>query len=140
MNTSNYDVEIWMAFAETFGEKMHFHTWLLQNGYAELAALSSAVKGSHEAFDWLMQHGYFHLAALDGAIDNKPEPAQWLLTHNFEAYFHLAAAVNLVADSIKWLEKHDLGIFLHIAARIRNYRENQTFDYHKKNFEYVCPT
>ena len=54
-----------MAFGETFTEKDGaFHKWLLQNGYPELAALSSAIRGSYEAADWLMKNNFPQFAAI----------------------------------------------------------------------------
>lgn len=92
------------------------------------------IKGSEEALAWLMKHHFFHFAAIDGTIDNQTKAASWLLQHGFEAYFHLAGAVNQQQSSIEWLTKAQLEIFLVVAVRIREWREQQTFDYHKKQF------
>lgn len=45
----NYDVKILMAFGESIRGNEKIYTWLLKNGYPELAALSSAIRGSDEA-------------------------------------------------------------------------------------------
>ena len=129
-----YAVEIWMAFAETFGDKDQFQQWLLHNGYPELAALSSAIKGSEEALAWLMKHQFFHFAAIDGTIDGQTKAASWLLQHGFDAYFHLAGAVIQHEASVEWPKQAQLEIFLVVAVRIREWREQQTFDYHKIQF------
>ena len=54
----------------------------------------------------------------------------------YEFYFLavLADAVNEKPDAIAWLRKKELDIFLLIAEKIRNFRNNQTFDYHKLHF------
>jgi len=41
----NYPPKILLAFGETFGDNdKEFRSWLLENGYKELAALSSGIK------------------------------------------------------------------------------------------------
>ena len=70
----NYPPKILLAFGETFSvEGEEFHTWLMENGYPELAALSSGIRGSDEAIDWLLKNKYPQFAVLDGAIDKKPQ-------------------------------------------------------------------
>ena len=72
-----YPAKILMALIETFKEEDNaFHAWLLGNGFPELAAFSSAVRGSDGAFAWLMQNKFYSLAALDGAIDNQEKAIQ----------------------------------------------------------------
>ena len=68
----DYPSKILIAFGETFTDNgEEFYNWLLENGYPELAALSSGIRGSHEAINWLLKNKYPQYAALDGAIDNK---------------------------------------------------------------------
>ena len=56
-----YPAKILMAFGETFSlEGEQFYTWLMENGYPELAALSSGIRGSNEAIEWLMKNKYPH--------------------------------------------------------------------------------
>ena len=53
----NYPPKILLAFGETFGNTGDkFQTWLLENGYPELAALSSGIKGSNDAIEWLLKN------------------------------------------------------------------------------------
>ncbi len=130
----NYPVKILVAFAETFSGNVELHEWLLRNGYAELAALSSAIRGSEEAFKWLMMNGYPELAALDAAIDENQRAYDWLNHHKHFFLAVLADACNNKPDAIAWLTKNDLQIFLMIATKIRFFRDNQTFDYHKIHF------
>lgn len=132
----DYPVKILIAFGQTFNEEggKEFFTWLLDNGYPELAALSSAIRGSREAFGWLMKNKYPHFAALDEAIDKSPKAYAWLRKHNFDFLVILADAVNQRSEAIEWLSKYKLFIFLDIAGKIRNYRDRQSFDYHKLHF------
>jgi len=66
----HYPPKILLAFGETFNDNGdNFHQWLLENGYPELAALSSGIKGSKEAIDWLLKNKYPQYAAFDDAID-----------------------------------------------------------------------
>ena len=124
-----------MAFAETFREEQEeFYNWLLKNGYPELAALSSAIRGSEEALIWLMQHKFYHLAALDGAIDKQGKARAWLVKFQFNTLAMLADAVNEQQAAIDYFQGKDLQLFLLIAKRIRDFRDSQTYDYHKKRF------
>jgi len=132
---AKYDAKVLMAFGETFTEeKGEFLNWLLKNGYPELAALSSAIKGSEEAVKWLLMNRYRHFAALDAAIDKQQPAYRWLLAngHDFLAVFSDAVNQNPVA--MQWFKKHDLGVFLLLAKKIHDFRENQTYDYHKMHF------
>jgi len=132
---AKYDTKVLMAFSETFSEEDGaFLKWLLTNGYPELAALSSAIKGSDEAVKWLLMNNYRHYAALDAAIDKQLPAYRWLLAngHDFLAVFSDTVNQNPVA--MQWFKKHDLGIFLLLAKKIHDFRENQTYDYHKMHF------
>jgi len=130
----DYPVKVLIAFGETFAGNEELLNWLLNNGYPELAALSSAIRGSEEAFKWLMANGFPELAALDSAIDEDKKAYDWL---NYHKHFFLAVlsdACHNQPEAIAWLTRHDLKIFLLIAAKIRHFRDNQTFDYHKIHF------
>jgi len=132
---AKYDAKVLMAFSETFSEEDGaFLQWLLNNGYPELAALSSAIRGSEEAVKWLLTNKYRHYAALDAAIDKQLPAYRWLLAngHDFLAVF--ADAVNRNPVALHWFKKHHLEIFILLAKKIHDFRENQTFDYHKIHF------
>jgi hypothetical protein len=81
-----------------------------------------------------MQHKYFHLAALDGAIDRQAKARDWLVKYKFPLLVMLADAVNEHQAAVNYFQDNDLQIFLVIAKRIRDFRDRQTFDYHKKRF------
>ena len=131
----DYEPKILMAFGETFtDEGESFYKWLLENGYPELAALSSGIRGSKEALDWLMKNKYPHFAALDGAIDKKQGAYDWLMKYDFYFLAVFADAINNKPDAIVWLKKRNLEIFIHLAKKIKYFRDNQTFDYHKLHF------
>lgn len=124
-----YPVKILMAFAETFSEKDgKFYQWLLENGYPELAALSSSVRGSNAALNWLMENKYFHLAAFDDAIDNNKSAYDWLIKNGYPILAITAEAVNDKESAKVFLEKNELDVFLYIAKNIRNYLTNGYFD------------
>jgi hypothetical protein len=129
-----YPVKVLLAFGETFGGNEELLNWLLQNGHPELAALSSAIRGSQDAFRWLMANGFPQLAALDSAIDENKNAYNWLNLnkHYFLAVF--ADACHNQPEAIDWFNRNDLKIFLMLAAKIRHFRDNQTFDYHKIHF------
>jgi hypothetical protein len=56
-----------------------------------------------------MKYDFYFLAVFADAINNKP-------------------------DAIVWLKKRNLEIFIHLAKKIKYFRDNQTFDYHKLHF------
>ena len=47
--TFYYPAKIWLAFGETFEENQKIVDWFIANNYAEIAALSHAMRGSDEA-------------------------------------------------------------------------------------------
>ena len=122
----DYPSKILIAFGETFTDNgEEFYNWLLENGYPELAALSSGIRGSHEAINWLLKNKYPQYAALDGAIDNKEK------AYEFDFLVVFADAVNVKPYAIKWLRENNLEFFFIIAKKISDFRNKQTFDYHK---------
>ena len=135
LSLAKYDIKVLMAFGETFSEEdSAFYDWLLNNGYPELAALSSAIRGSEEATQWLLTNKYRHYAALDSAIDGKVDAYNWLLANGHDILAVFADAVNKKPNAINWLNTHNLEIFNHLARKINGFRDNQTFDYHKLHF------
>lgn len=131
----HYPIKILFAFGETFSEKDGaFLNWLLKNGFPELAALSSSIRGSVEAQNWLVKNKYPHLAALDGAIDKQAPAYAWLQKYGYDFLLIFANAVNEKKEALRWLKKNDLEIFLLLSAKIRHFRDNQTYDYHKFHF------
>lgn len=131
----DYPPKILLAFGETFSETDGaFHRWLLENGYPELAALSSAIRGSYEAADWLLKNKYPHFAALDGAIDKQPKAYAWLRQYGYDFLVIFADAVNQRPEAEQWLRHNNLPLFLRLAEKIRRFRDSQTFNYHKIHF------
>lgn len=131
----DYPVKILMAFGETFEpEGDEFYNWLLENGYPELAALSSGIKGSKEAIAWLMKNKFPQFAAFDGAIDKDVKAIGWLVKHKFDFLVVFADAINKKPEALKWLKSKDLGVFLRLAGKISAYGDKQSFDYHKLHF------
>lgn len=130
-----YPPKILLAFGETFTETDGaFLKWLLNNGYPELAALSSAIRGSYEAQGWLLKNKFPHLAVLDEAIDNKKDAYAWLKRYHYDFLIVFVDAVHEKKEALKWLANKDLKLFIRLAAKIREFRDNQTFDYHKMPF------
>ncbi len=80
-----------------------------------------------------MKHRFPHLAALDGAIDKQEKARNWLIKFDFILLVRLADAVNENPEAIAWFDKNELHVFLVIAQQIKNFRNRQTFDYHKNN-------
>ncbi|PLX04369.1 MAG: hypothetical protein C0595_03495 [Marinilabiliales bacterium] len=131
----DYDPKVLMAFGETFSEEDgEFLNYLLNNGYPELAALSSGIRGSNEAVDWLFKNKFPHFAAFDNAVSGSIEAYTWLLYNNQNLLALFVDAINNDTNALAWLKNHNLEIFIHLSRKIRNFREGQTFDYHKIHF------
>ena len=130
----NYPPKIILAFGETISGNTEILTWLLKNGYGELAALSFAIRGSEDAFHWLMNNGYTHLAALDSAIDNDPKAYLWLKEHDFPFFVIFADACNGKKEALDFMVQKNLVGMLRVTQKIRSFRDNQTYDYHKFHF------
>ncbi len=131
----DYDPKVLMAFGETFSEEDgEFLNYLLNNGYPELAALSSGIRGSNEAVDWLFKNKFPHFAAFDNAVSGSIEAYTWLLDNNQNLLALFVDAINNDTNALAWLKNHNLEIFIHLSRKIRNFREGQTFDYHKIHF------
>lgn len=131
----HYPPKILLAFGETFTETDGaFQKWLLENNYPELAALSSAIRGSYEAQEWLVKNKFPQLAVLDEAIDNKTDAFEWLKKYHYDFLIVFADAIHKKETALKWLGNNNLKIFILLAAKIRAFRDNQTFDYHKIHF------
>ena len=130
----NYPPKIILAFGETISGNKEILEWLLKNGYGELAALSYAIRGSEDAFTWLMNNGYTHLAALDSAIDNDPKAYQWLKEHEQPFLILFADACHGTKEAMDYMVQKNLTGMLRVTQKIRAFRDNQTYDYHKVHF------
>ncbi len=128
-----YPVKILVAFGESIKGNEEIHEWLLNNGYPELGALSNAIRGSDDAFKWLMKFKP-ELAALDSAIDNDPKALLWLNVHKLYFLEVFADACRGKKEALQWLGKKDLKVFLRLAQIIKDFRDRQTYDYHKMHF------
>lgn len=133
--TFYYPAKIWLAFGETFEGNQKIIDWFIKNGYPEVAALSHAMRGSDEAFSWLMGNGFLHLAALDSAVTSEdPKAYEWLRANKHLFLIVFADACKGQPAAIAWFRKHQMDAFLMIAGKIKKFCDNQTFDYHKKQF------
>lgn len=131
----DYDTKVLMAFGETFSEEDgEFLNYLLTNGYPELAALSSGIRGSNEAVAWLFKNKYPHFAAFDNAVCGSVGAYSWLIENDQNLLAVLVDAINNDTKALAWFKNRNLEIFIHISRKIRNFREGQTFDYHKIHF------
>ena len=128
-----YPVKILVAFGETITGNDEIHDWLVNNGYPELAALSNAIRGSDDAVKWLIKHKP-EFAVLDSAIDNDPKALVWLNSHKLYFLEVFADACRGKEEALKWFGKKDLQVFLRLAQKIKEYRDGQSYDYHKMHF------
>ncbi|MFA8449116.1 MAG: hypothetical protein ACEPOW_00310 [Bacteroidales bacterium] len=128
----DYPTKIWMAFGETMTGNEKIHQWLLENGYPELAALSSSIQGSEEALKWLTENGFVEFAILDAAIDEQPSAMQWLKKYGLDIELKFAAMCNKDQKCIAYFNSHDLKIFIHLANKINEFRDNMIFDVHRR--------
>ena len=130
----NYPPKIILAFGETISGNNEILNWLLKNGYGELAALSYSIRGSQEAFTWLMNNGYTHFAALDSAIDNDAKAYKWLGDHKYPFLIVFADACHGKKEAMDWMVRNNLTGMLRVTQKIREFRYNQIYDYHKMHF------
>ncbi len=130
----NYQPKIILAFGETISGNNEILNWLLKNGYGELAALSYSIRGSQEAFTWLMNNGYTHFAALDSAIDNDVKAYKWLKEHQYPFLIIFADACHGNKEAMDFMVRKNLTGMLRVTQKIREFRDNQIYDYHKMHF------
>ena len=81
-----------------------------------------------------MQNGFPHFAAFDMAIVNDKKAYEWLDKYKFHFLIVLADAARGKDEAIRWLAMRNLHIFIRICKMIKNFTDNQTFDYHKLHF------
>ncbi len=129
-----YDIKILLAFGEAINGNEKIFSWLLNNGYPELSALSWSIRGSDEAFQWLMKNKFPQLAALDSAIDNSEKAYQWLKENEYFFLIIFADACHGKPEAIKWLRENNLEVFIRLGKIVKDLRDSQTFDYHKIHF------
>jgi hypothetical protein len=129
-----YPVKILVAFGEAVDGNDKIFTWLLNNGYPELAALAKAIRGSEEANQWLLKNKFPHFAAFDMAVVNDQKAIAWLKKYKFSFLLVLADASRGSKDAIRLLAVNDLQVFIRIAKKIKLFTDGQTFDYHKIHF------
>ncbi len=81
-----------------------------------------------------MEGGFLHLAALDSAIDEDPKAYLWLQENKHLFLIVLADAIHGKPYALQWFNKHQLIGFIIISQKIKDWRDSQTFDYHKMHF------
>ncbi len=124
----NYDIKILIVLLEALKCKKKFFTFLLENGYPELAAWSNAVLGDEDALHWLFDNGFAELGVLSNAIDGEKKAVQWVMLSKDEFMINFSAACRKEADGMRWLQERDLEIFIQMAYRIRDILELQIKD------------
>ncbi len=133
MNFLKYPPKIIIALAEAIQGNQKILTWLLENGYPELAAFASAIRGSDDAVQWLLNNKYPDLAALDAAISKDVKAYHWLRKHNFTFHILLADACQGKPAALYHLEKNPhMEVFLYLARKTKRFFDGMTFDYHRK--------
>lgn len=134
-----YDVKLLLAFGEAIDGNKKIFSWLLSNGYPELAALASAIRADEGALKWLMEHGYPHFAILSDAIDDEEEAIAWLKRYEMKFYLIFADACSVSGEAaMKWLEQNNYKTFMILAMKIKDVLKQQAFDhydYHKMKFK-----
>ncbi len=133
MKIFNYPPKIIIALAEAIQGNQKILSWLLENGYPELAAFASAIRGSDDAVQWLLNNKFPELAALDAAISKDVKAYHWLKKHDFTFYILLADACQGKPAAIYHLEKNpQMEAFLYLAKKTKSFFDQVTFDYHRK--------
>lgn len=131
-----YPVKILIAFGEAIDGNVEIYKWLLNNGYPELAALTSAIHASRDALAWLLKN-HPMLAILSNAMDREKYAINWLIKNNQDFLLKFAEACNNDQKARRWFAENNLEIFNLLAEKISEVLKQQKrehFDYHKFSF------
>jgi len=131
-----YPVKILIAFGEAINGNVKVYKWLLNNGYPELAALTSAIHASRDALSWLLKYHPI-LAILSNAIDGEKNAINWLIKHQQDFLLKFADACNSDKQAQKWFSENNLDVFNVLAGKINEVLKDQKrdrSDYHKFHF------
>ncbi|MDR3047012.1 MAG: hypothetical protein LBU51_05270 [Bacteroidales bacterium] len=131
---TDYDIKILIAFYESLEGKREYSNFLLENGFAELSALSNAIQSDIDAVYWLINNGFPEFGILSNAIDNEYNAVKWLDDHHCTFLALFAAACRQEEDAIKWFVEKDLKIFIMMIKTIQEILLFQSYDssnYHK---------
>ncbi|MDR0789728.1 MAG: hypothetical protein LBO06_02915 [Bacteroidales bacterium] len=115
---THYDIKILLALVKSLHGERQFFTYLLNNGYPELAAWSNAVRGDEDALHWLFDSGFEVLGVLSNAIDNEKRAVQWILQSKDEFLINFSAACRQEKGGLRWLRDNDLDVFAIMASEI----------------------
>ncbi len=125
---TDYDIKLLMAFNESLKGKRKFTDFFFNNGFPELAALSSAIHSDVDALNWLFNNGYPEFAILSNAIDNEPHAIEWLLKYELHFLSVFAAACRRDDAAIKWFVDNDLRVFILLIRTIHDVLMWQSWD------------
>lgn len=130
----DYDPKVLVAFHKSLEGDTKFSDFLMNNGYPELEALSSAIHSNEAALQWLLENGYPEFAVLSNAIDNEDNAIAWLKKYNCDFLSKFAAACRKETDAIEWFVKNDLRLFILMIDTIHHillYQSWDSSDFHK---------
>ena len=125
---TDYDTKVLLAFNLSLQGDRKFSDFLMQNGYPELEALSSAIHSNIAAQQWLLDNGYPEFAVLSNAIDDEPEAIDWLEKYHCDFLSRFAAACRKDPAAMKWFAANDLKLFVIIISNIQNILMYQSWD------------
>lgn len=131
-----YDAKILIAWGEALDGNKAIYSWLLKNGYPELAALSSAIHASRDALNWLLEH-HPALAVLSNAIDGEKHAISWLVKNEQTLLLMFADACNKDHKAKRWLAERNLHALINIAEKVEvilKIQKQDRMDYHKMQF------
>ena len=130
----DYDPKVLMAFLKSLEGDRKFSDFLMNNGFRELEALSSAIHSNEAALQWLLDNGYPEFAVLSNAIDNEDAAIAWLDKYHCTFLATFAAACRKEDAAIKWFVDNDLRLFILIINEIHHillYQSWDSSDFHK---------
>ena len=125
---TDYDVKLFVAFNESLKGKSTFTDFFIQNGFPELAALSSAIHSDTEALQWLLNNGYPEFAILSNAIDGEEHAIEWLMNYKLDFLSVFAAACRQDDEAIKWFAEQNLLVFIMLIRTIHDILRFQSWD------------
>ena len=124
----SYSPRVLLALQQAIGGSKDFFEWLVEAGYAELAAFSNFLQDDIEAEQWLVQNNYHWLGLLSHAIDGDSRARQWVQQNLHPANLMFALACRNDDKALSWLRFMQLDILLRLAGQVSSLRNKQELD------------
>lgn len=128
-----YPPKVLIAWGEAISGKKEFVDILFDLNYPELGHFCYALRNNMEARKWLIQKGYAHLAALIEAAEGKKTAISWLEKNDFILLKHMALAIDNDEPSYNYIKDFNKVVLVLTSKMkyIKNEIEDNNQDPHK---------